>query len=363
MTLKLGYMVPEFPSQTHAFFWREAAAIRSLGTEPVLFSTRQPPDDACPHAFGHDARAVTHYTFPPRLGSVARTIAGNPVGLIRAVGYVAGLSETSIFHRLRCLALILPAADLAAACKCRGIKHVHIHSFANSAHVGALSRLLGGPTYSLTLHGDAKVYGTDHAAKAAGAVLLTAVTQPLADDLARRFPQAHIATISMGVDTDMFCPRRAAPEPDGPNRPLIAATVARLHPLKGHVLFLEAMARLRNEGIRLTYQIAGSGPAENDIRRRAADLGLDADVEFLGSIGEAAVVQLFQRADIAPLPSVMPGEAAPVMVMEAMACGVTARLWPPAWDDAIGLACVVTDVVTDVICDGGYHARRGGARG
>ena len=42
MTVRIGYLVPEFPGQTHAFFWREIRALEGLGVEPVIVGTRFP---------------------------------------------------------------------------------------------------------------------------------------------------------------------------------------------------------------------------------------------------------------------------------------------------------------------------------
>ena len=64
--LSVAYCVPEFPSQTHAFFWREARALEAQGVTVHFISTRRPAEDACPHAFAAAARARTHYVFPPR---------------------------------------------------------------------------------------------------------------------------------------------------------------------------------------------------------------------------------------------------------------------------------------------------------
>ena len=54
---KLGYLVPQFPGQTHIFFWREIAALEAMGVAPVLFSTRRPP----PGLIAHDwSQAAAH---------------------------------------------------------------------------------------------------------------------------------------------------------------------------------------------------------------------------------------------------------------------------------------------------------------
>src|SRR5262245_48624692 len=62
---RLGYLGPEFPRQTHIFFWRECEELRRREVEPVFLSTRRPPPAACPHAFRDQAAAATHYVFPP----------------------------------------------------------------------------------------------------------------------------------------------------------------------------------------------------------------------------------------------------------------------------------------------------------
>ena len=88
-----------------------------------------------------------------------------------------------------------------------GVEHVHIHSCATAAHLGALGHILGDLNYSLTLHGDLPVYGTDHRAKMQRACFVSAVTRPLQKSL-----EAHIGPgrpyplIWMGVDTDRFRP-------------------------------------------------------------------------------------------------------------------------------------------------------------
>lgn len=313
--MPIGYFVPEFPSQTHAFFWREIGAMEDAGEEVVLYSTRRPPDDACPHEFAPAARARTRYVFPPRQG--ARLLATRPGRVARALSYVARLSETTAGQRARLLPLIAAAADLAADCRRRGIRHVHIHSFANSAHVGALAHILDGLSYSLTLHGDLPVYGRDHAAKTARAAFCVGVTAPLLEQI-RGVYAGPLHLIPMGVDVERFRPAgRAAPA-----GPLLAVTVARLTYAKGHRFFLRAMRQAVDRGLDVRYAIAGGGPYRKEIEAEIAGLGLGDRVELVGQIGEDQVLDLLRRADLFALTSVGKGEAAPVSVMEAMACGL-----------------------------------------
>jgi hypothetical protein len=55
----LGILVPEFPQQTHIFFWREIVALRKLGVPVRLYSTRRAEVGACRHAFAEAAAGVT----------------------------------------------------------------------------------------------------------------------------------------------------------------------------------------------------------------------------------------------------------------------------------------------------------------
>ena len=57
---RLAYLVPEFPGQTHIFFWREITALRKAGIAITLVSSRK-PTAACAHDFATPAA----WTFEP----------------------------------------------------------------------------------------------------------------------------------------------------------------------------------------------------------------------------------------------------------------------------------------------------------
>ena len=92
---KLGYLVPEWPAQTHAFFAREVAALEGLGNEVYLLSTRKPAREACTHVFAERVRSETHYVFPPRMSVVRRGLARAPRQTRDALAYLARLTHTN----------------------------------------------------------------------------------------------------------------------------------------------------------------------------------------------------------------------------------------------------------------------------
>ncbi|MBI6630857.1 glycosyltransferase [Pontibaca salina] len=315
--MTLGYLVPEFPDQTHAFFWREIGAFEEAGTGVRIYSTRRPAPESCPHAFAQQAMVRTTYLFPPRIDSFIARLLTHPLRTLRASAYIMRLDETPIKARLKLLGLLPSATTLVADARKAGVTHLHIHSCANAAHLGALANILDDLPYSLTLHGDLPVYGADHAAKMKRANFVAAVTRPLSRQVLLVSPATDAPVIWMGVNCASFSP---GPCPN--NQIFTVATIARLNHVKGHRFFLRAMARLRDQGRIMHYKIAGDGPEKAAIEAEIRQLGLESQVEMLGALNEAAVLDLLNRADALALTSIGKGEAAPVTVMEAMACGL-----------------------------------------
>lgn len=316
----IGYLVPEFPNQTHAFFWREVQGLREAGQEVHLISTRR-PSQPCLHDWAGAAASETTYVFPPNWLRAAMSLLAHPVRFARALSYVMGLTESPVAARLKLLGLIPSAAELVEKTNSDGIGHLHVHSCAGAAHLAAIAKRLGGPRYSLTLHGDLPVYGTDHVAKMSGAAFVSTVTRPLQTQVAEAvgLPHDRIPVITMGVDTQRFRPRTT---PRKVSNTLVLSTIARLNETKGHVHALRAIRACVDQGHEIEYRIAGDGPYREVIEAEIIKLNLGDQVKLLGSLPEDDVRQLLEDCDAFVLPSFGLGEAAPVSVMEAMSCGL-----------------------------------------
>lgn len=324
MPSALGIFVPDFPRQTHIFFWREIEAMRALGLDVALLSSRRAPASECRHAFAEGARNETHYTFPPAAVRSARALAKNPAGVAKALAYIASLSESSLKQKGRALGLLACAADLTDYAAERGIRHIHAHSCADAAHVVAMAELLGGPSYSLTLHGDLKVYGVDHRQKMRNAVCVTCAGPHLIPQLVEQAgcSPERVASNLMGLDTQSF---RAPEQRPGERAGLLRMlTVARLNRTKGHAYALRAMRRAIDQGTELSYTLAGEGPERAEVEAEIQRLGLTSQVHMLGTQSEEQVQKLLLTHDVFVLPSFGLGEAAPVSLMEAMSTGLPA---------------------------------------
>ncbi len=343
MTIRIGYLVPEFPGQTHAFFWREIAALRALGVEAETVSTRRPAAEIVCHEWAREAMAGTSYLAPPSLGWVVRglgvLIAAGPVRWVRCVRAIGRASGASLGDRVRFGALVLIGAELAALARERRWSHIHAHSCADAAMIAFFASLLSGVPYSLTLHGRISDYGCGQNVKWMNAAFGTTVTQKLKGELLGSVPgldQGRVGVGAMGVDPGMFT-RRARYEPAPVRGPVRIVSCGRLHPGKGHAVLVDAVAALGERGIDASLTILGEGPARAALEAQAARLRVSDRVRLPGAVSEQAVREALEASHVFALAS--RDEAIGVATMEAM---------------AMGLPVVVTDVggVSELVRDG-----------
>jgi len=132
------------------------------------------------------------------------------------------------------------------------------------------------------------------------------------------------------VVANPFVPDPRAAAVAAARRPPAVATllcVARLIPEKGVVDLLDAFALLRRRRpCRLV--VAGSGPLREALARRAALLGVAADVRLAGYVAGDDLHELYAGADVFVLPTYF-AEGFPLAVVEAMSYGlpvVTTRI-------------------------------------
>ncbi len=92
------------------------------------------------------------------------------------------------------------------------------------------------------------------------------------------------------------------------------------HYFKGLFILFDALVKLKYKYWRLN--IIGSGNLENDYKLRAANLGLEKKIKFLGRVDEITLIKTYQDSDIFILPSINGHEAFGLVLIEAMACGV-----------------------------------------
>jgi glycosyltransferase involved in cell wall biosynthesis len=150
-----------------------------------------------------------------------------------------------------------------------------------------------------------------------------AVSSAVADLLRRRgVAPSRVRTIPHGVGAwaisgDGSAVRHAFSIP--PGAPVVV-TVARLDPMKGHSVLLDAAVEVLRALPETRFLFVGGGPIEADLRARARDLGLDRSVIFAGMRGD--VPEFLRAADVFVLPSLDEREGFGIALLEAMASGL-----------------------------------------
>jgi len=91
----------------------------------------------------------------------------------------------------------------------------------------------------------------------------------------------------------------------------VITMVARLHPIKGHMLVLDALKSLNRPGIKLL--IVGDGSLEKELKDRTSHLGLEEQVKFLGFRQD--VDAIYSLSDVALMASY--SESFPLALLEA----------------------------------------------
>lgn len=331
--MRLGYLVPEFPGQTHVMFWREIAELEGMGVEVDVVSTKPATRALESHAWSQQARNRTTYLTrdwrTADLIGIARLLASSRCLGLRSIATAVRESNADVRGRLPLVPLGLLAARLASIAQRRGWDHVHVHSCASSADIAFMSRGMGGPTYSLTLHGPMEDYGPNQSLKwgsasfgiAITAQLRSALRDSLRDSL--RGPIPPILVVGMGVDVASM----SRPTPYVPWRgtgPARVFSCGRLNPAKGHLRLIEAVDQLRATGMPVRLAIAGEDEAGGDGYRRVlqaaiVDQGLEESVTLLGAVSDSVVREHLHRADVFALASL--SEPLGVAIMEAMAAG------------------------------------------
>lgn len=105
----------------------------------------------------------------------------------------------------------------------------------------------------------------------------------------------------------------------GAGKGCVIGTFATLHnEQKGITFLLDVAARLKSQGEKVVFVIAGEGPLRKELEQKAERLGLTGMVYFIGWVKDAAA-RLLPKVDIFFQPSLW--EAMSVVVLEAMAAG------------------------------------------
>jgi glycosyltransferase involved in cell wall biosynthesis len=329
--MRIGYFIPEFPGQTHAFFWREMQALQEVNVKPDVVSTRPPRAGIAAHEWSVTAAARTTYLFPLSIGMFLATcleiLRAGPAGWFRVARTLLAASDLSLKQRVGLIPLAFMGGALAAVARRRGWQQIHVHSCANAANVAMFAHRLSGLKYSLTLHGPLKDYGPNQRNKwrhaETGIIITRQLLQEVHEQLEGDLP-GTLRIAPMGVQVERFV-RSISYDACQKGQPVRIVSCGRLNVCKGHDDLIRAVAILKQRGITAELRICGTTDNEaSKYRKELRDLarvhGVASQVHMLGSVSEDEVRKNLSEAHVFALASL--AEPLGVAIMEAMAMGV-----------------------------------------
>ncbi len=316
----VAYLATHYPKTSHRFIWREIAALETCGVRIERFATRPSPDtppDSDHHAEIQRTKVLLDEGVLRLTAGLAWAAATRPrrfFGAWRTAMRAAWRSDRGFIAHLAYL------AEAAALLRCflrRPVDHLHAHFATNTASIAMLCRMMGGPSYSFTVHGpddfdQALLLGLDEKiarAKVVFSVSFFGRAQLLRWCKYHDWPKIQV--LAPGVDDAFLLPPTAVPS----DRRLVC--VGRLHEQKGQSILLDAVQQLRRDGMPCEVVFIGDGPMRAEIEQRIRDLQMEDCVSLAGAASTDVMIGMIQSSRALVLPSL--AENFPSVIMEAFA--------------------------------------------
>ena len=351
MMNKIAIFIPEFPGQTHTFFWNEAKALKKLGRELVIFSTQKPEKNTQVHAWSKDALKETNFLFswtiPTILSLIRDVLFFNKKQFIQLLRLASKYKTHSIFKKLKHYTLTLFCIRLILKIKKKNITHIHVHSYSNCLTMTHLIHHLEGISYSVTLHNQLDDIAPEQIKKFESARFIVTITEELKYLLLKQLPSLspnRVIVAPMGIDTQLF-KRKKALTVEKFTKKIRLVSCGRLNPGKGFSSLIDVVACLSKEDIPVQLTIIGGGGSALErkhewvLRKKIKSLGLSKQIQLLGSVPNEKLVRYLENASIFILLSHQEGLG--MAIVEAMSMQL-----PVIGSDRGGIKKLVVDSVT-----------------
>ncbi len=322
MKKKLGYVSARFPfAFAEQFFEPEVESLAET-YDVVLFETRAtenvdryPGLRATPHFIGIANGRV--------LALAAREFARAPGAVLRAFAVVA-FGKCAIRARAVNLVFFPKALALASEARRLGIEHLHVNWMTSSATIVFVASRLTGIPFSITAHQHDIFYDNLTTPKVRAAEFVRVISARNCGHLQDLLP-ANLREKCVVVHLGVRPP--AAPVDPPPHRGIRILCSARMCIWKGHRYLLDALDRLRHDGVPVDCDFAGDGEIASEVASDVARHRLGDRVHMLGNVPHGKLIASLESGDydIVVLASTEQNgehEGIPVALMEAMAAKV-----------------------------------------
>ncbi len=317
--MKIAYFVNHYPKVSHSFIRREILALERQGFEIERIALRG-WDGELPDADDQAERDRTRYVLRGGLLGLMlptlRALLAAPARFFAAVVLAVRMARCSQRGILYHLVYVAEACRVEQWARAFGASRLHAHFGTNSADVAMLARVLGGPPYSFTVHGPdefSRPMGlADKVHRANFVVAISSFTRSQLYLRSIHVDWNRIGVAHCGLERSFY-----EGQPTQPGNSTRFVCVGRICAEKGHLLLIEAAARLKAKLIPFELVLAGDGPMRGTVEELIQKHGLSGHVRITGWIGSDTVRDEILGARALVLPSF--AEGLPVVLMEAMA--------------------------------------------
>ena len=326
----MAYVAATYPGVT--FIQDEITSLDDRGAEVLRIALNPARDEQVLTDRDASERARTLYvkgSSPARIAKVVlATAVAHPVAFVGGVVRALRAGRTRSGVAVRPLLQFVEALLVWDHCRRHGVRALHAHFAQAPATVAwmaaEMGNAVGGPrwTWGMTIHGPHDFFN-EHAdllevklARADLVVCISHYTRAQVLRLVRPADREKIRLVLCGIDLERFTEREPRPVASPP----VVVTTARLSPEKGHLVLLDAVRQLADEGFEVSVRLIGDGPLRDELRDRIEAMDLSSRVVLTGPLPPERVAAELRAADLFCLPSA--AEGLPISIMEAMAVGV-----------------------------------------
>ena len=316
----IAYLTTAYPNVSHTFIRREILGLESIGYRVFRVAIRS--GDAIVDPLDQvEEQKTLHLLEQPKFQLIWQILGGLATPNLRVLRGISSAWELHMRSErgvLRHIAYLVEALAFLNCLHRQRIDHVHVHFGTNAAAVAMLARLMGGPSFSMTIHGpdefDAPI-GLSLAFKMKEAAFTVAISNYCASQLRRWLPytdwqKLHVVRCTVG--DEWFAAARPVDEDAS-----AFVSVGRLTEQKGQLLLIDAYADACNAGLRANLVLIGDGELRDAITQRIRAYGLVDRVTLTGWLDSDGVRTQLLEGRALVLPSF--AEGLPVVLMEAMA--------------------------------------------
>ncbi len=374
----IAFLFPAFPNLHQTFVLWEVLALRERGVDIRIHSIKQ-PSTGTQQPEAEALRAEVHYlpsNFSAKLWAAnLRMLVGSPLrylgaywGVIRswwedrAAGsdwkqrstskaapdrertlreHLEGRFNRSPFlYLLKSLWLVPAAAYLADDLRRNGITHIHAHWASYSTTVALVVHWLIDIPFSFSAHAYdiylvPRLLGVK-VREAAFSVTCARVNKAFLESIGGAGAEGRVTVNYHGVSLDRFKPIEHRSDTDMPT----IVTCGRLEPYKGHHVLLRACAAL-DRPVRCV--LIGEGPQRGRLEELARELGIAERVDFTGPLPQSQLVEIYGRADLFVLASVVLEQSGKRDVIPNVLAEAMAMELPVVATDISGIAELIRD--------------------